>query len=276
MAPRPFPTVRNTLFQAIKYIKWLSLDVSFGAIALLFFLSKTFEVKAPIACYTGLFSGIWVIYLVDHYLDARSPIVHSDRRVFHLSNSSLIRMLIGFNLTVGAISAFFLPPRLILFGLILSIVGLVYHIFSQQLSALKLKELAISIVYSLGVYLSVISMDFRLEMILGLFGLSLLAFFNLMLVSVKEYESDQIEGFKSIATEFSNDQIAITKKVILGLGIVVSILGYGFWDNESLWMYMFCAFVFLSMLDQFSKRLNSDFFRVLVDAVFPLSLLFLI
>ena len=68
-----------------KYIQALSLDVSFGATIMSAFIAHFLGVQVGMNIYISLFIAVWLIYTIDHLIDAKriKSEAQSFRHKFH-------------------------------------------------------------------------------------------------------------------------------------------------------------------------------------------------
>lgn len=258
----------------LNYVRWLSLEIPTGAICVLALVGKELHLAVPLAAYVALFSAVWLIYLVDHWLDSWKRTVATSRRKFHQENAPLIIGLIILSLLCGMMSLFFLPRQVLWWGMGLSLVCGLYLAASQWLGRRWVKEAAVAICYAGGIMLYPVYTHFNATCAL-LFGqLLLLAFVNLVTFSLFEEQDDRIEGFFSIVT-----QLGYVKTRMLA-GVVLLVLSLSLWvEGQSI---AFLAFVGLGSLLYTSMHVFPDFFqskdryRLLGDSYFIMAIIFLL
>ena len=261
----------------LKYMRWLSMHIALGVICVLYFVDRLQEINLPLSVYLSIFTAVWAIYLLDHLQDAGNTVISNPRRIFHRERAKSIRLLLALNLLAGFVSVFFLPISLLLLGAGLAGLIVLYLVWSNTLGSRGLKELSISVLYALGVFLAPLLFgDFWVStaMMCQLAGL---AFANLVVFSLYEEQWDREEGFSSMVTILGSDQSRQVLRVIFSAllisGIVFLITGMLPWRYQ--------MFVLVGTLTLAGLSLRPDLFgeseryRIMGDFVFiiPLALL---
>lgn len=161
---------------------------------------------------------VFVIYTVDRLLDIRRPDrPPTTRHRFHHRHADLLWRVVAGATGLGIVLAFFLPPAVVKFGLVLggvcvAYVGAVFRLPSRH-PALLLKEPLVAILYSGGIWGSVwvqrptVS---TVEMAEALMFMGI-AFQNLILFDVMEKKEMQAAGETrkppfSLATEWGGER----------------------------------------------------------------------
>ncbi|MEM6829270.1 MAG: UbiA family prenyltransferase, partial [Bacteroidota bacterium] len=191
---------------------------------------------------------------------------------FHLAFRKPIVSLMWVVLTTALILVFFVPSTLILSGLILFVFCVIYFLFQKQLAFWGLKEACIALMYTSGILLvpTVYTRIFDVTSFLLLF---VLASLNLIIFSWMEMESDQRDGFDSIATRFGK---LFTEKLILSvlaIGLTLSISSLQ--TDLYLSIYFMVSFSLYGVIVWVPGWFRlKERYRVLGDGVFMLPLFF--
>ncbi len=179
------------MFKSIKhFIHFSSLDVVLGALSFqVYFYYFFYQVFPPFAYISGLFSGIWLVYLLDRKWDVILKQQADERHEFQFKNSSLINLLMLMNMGIGLISAYFLPMEILRLGAVLILTIFFYWGFLPFFRVRKvyyLKELLTALIYSFGVLLVswINQPNLHLIYLFGLF--TLLVWHHLCLYEVLE------------------------------------------------------------------------------------------
>ncbi len=196
-----------SLFYA--YLQILSLDVVLGACVMCYFFAFYLDVYPNIYNYLSLGLTVWLIYTLDHLLDAAKVKheAHTARHRFHQDHARVIWvfwMLAGI-LGIGN-SFFFLEERTLYYGIGLSVL-VSFHFLLTQIERLKnalllQKETRIALMYSLGVALAPYSLQhstWSWEDATLLLQLGLVAWVNLLIISCYERDIDRQDGHVSMA-----------------------------------------------------------------------------
>jgi 4-hydroxybenzoate polyprenyltransferase len=176
-------------------------------LAVAYYFSRLFTADLPFAYWIALGAAVWFIYLADHLADTHLPGNYSNKKEL-LALRDLRKiftrcLLISFSLLV--VTLFFLPGKILLFGIICGIFVLAYLIINQvQNHTNRLffpRELVISVFYCLGTagvpYLYRISEDTTAPLFILAFFLLILT--NTLIFALTHYSEDSKRGVKSLA-----------------------------------------------------------------------------
>ncbi|WP_156152321.1 hypothetical protein [Flammeovirga sp. OC4] len=264
--------------QLYHYIQALSIDVALGAIVCSMFLGKINNTEIPTPIYFSLGIAVWVIYTLDHLMDAFSiqHTAHTFRHAFHqkykkaLSTACSILAFVGFIITVT-----YLPLTVFYHGIILMIiVGAYLLIINLKFVPFStFKETTVALIYTLGVALPVYSLSDTYHPALHFFSVSIfiLATINLLEFSLFDFESDKKDKMMSGALKLGYDGINIRLKILFALFLLLFLISF-------IWLrldYIIPQIIFFLMgLSLFIIYIKSDFFskddyfRILGDFVF--------
>jgi len=256
-----------------KYYRWLSLDVTVGAISVLYLLQISNDIKVPIAAYWALGSAIWVVYFMDHWLDAKKKVAASPRRIFYKENRRALLILAFFPAFSGLVSVFFIPKEILVSGAILVMVCWAYLSFNRLLASVYFKELCVAIVFAMACSLPVWSMGaFTQPVIVLIMLLGLLALSNLLVFAYYESEEDRQEGFHSIALLINPKTHRILVWLLLGLMITLSLSLKVEWRFSAFIVFSsFMLGLIMTLPDFFSI---GERYRMLGDGIFLTAFVF--
>lgn len=251
--------------------RWLSLDITLGAVILLFFICELHSLSAGLHIYMALAIAIWSIYTMDHLRDARKITVQREgRHSFHQKyfNNILIALIVV--LVIGIFNIYFLPVALVRSGLILTLMSVVYLYSQRQLAVSGLKELAIATGYTAGIFLfPATRLELEIDLILQACQLLLIALINTIVVANYDKSFDRDAGFVSIAE--SQDAravkilLAMFFTIILGLVVVYSAL-LAFDEYQLFTVLASCVLIVVHGFPSYFRV--GDRFRFWADAVF--------
>ncbi|MBB6459733.1 UbiA prenyltransferase family protein [Flammeovirga kamogawensis] len=268
------------------HIQALSLDVAIGAIFCCMFLAKINNTIIPTNVYFALGIAVWVIYTLDHLLDAHSiqHTAHTFRHAFHQRYKKTLSSLCALLILIGLVLTFFYVPKIIFYhGVILGVlVGIYLLIINlQSLPFSTFKEFTVALIYSCGVALPVFSLSETLtpQYYLFTFTFFILAAINLLEFALFDYESDTKDNLLSAARKLGYKYIKwrINTLIILFFGMI-SLCYYLFWNTplllaiNVLLLMGICLIIIYLKADFFSK---DDYFRIFGDFVFLFPLLYL-
>jgi hypothetical protein len=266
----------------------LSIDVAAGALASGSLAAWWLGLEMPWAWWVALPLSVWVIYTLDHLLDARrlKGQAHTPRHLFHHQHFTVI--VIGWML--GFVSCFFLLPVFLpwqiwwfglgMGGLVLLHLGLV-KLIGDRVSWLFHKELGVALIYALGVWggpLSLIEGDWMSWHWLPLLQFLALALINLLAFSAYEVEVDQLDGHTSFVRAIGrkNTRLLIGLLAFVHLGIG-GYLGKEMALPDAWWLLqaIMAIMLFILLLISYWPRYftQAERYRLWGDAVFILPLM---
>lgn len=263
-----------------RYVNLLSLDVALGAIISAMFLTKVFEVDIRFQGLLCLGLTVWLIYTMDHLVDARKlkGQASTQRHRFHQQNFRMILvMAILILLTIIPLLFFIYKPVL---SMGIGLGGLVFVYFVVQRKLGFLKELLGAVLYCVGVMLPVIalselSFNSLIEVPSVLFFNT--AFINLVLFSWFDRDKDKLDNHPSLVASVGDKASKGLLYFLFLLQIVLFI--YAFDRGMSILVLIIFLAMYLVLLVIFMKSnwfaLN-DRYRLAGDAVFLFPLLYVI
>lgn len=207
-----------------RYINILSLDIALGAVAGCGFFAGMFGVSLLPNAYFSLGVIVWMIYTVDHLLDASRDVVSlsTARHRFHRDHAKTLKYVLLAAAILVVVQVFFVRIPVLISGLIVGAFVALYIALQRHLAWLK--EIAGALLYTAGIVLapaSLLSRSIYLSewIIVFLFGLT--AYINLMICSLYDVNKDRADGHRSFSTEFGIER---TQKIIAGAFVVAALL----------------------------------------------------
>lgn len=255
--------------------RWLSLDITIGAIVLLFFISRIHEIEPSVHVYIALAIAIWSIYTLDHLRDARGPSGYrSGRHQYHRDNFERIVLVQIVALAAGVINMFFLPRSIIQAGLIVAGLSGIYLIMQSSLAKVGLKEVVIAVGYATGIFLYPIQVLQGGEGILMEYvQLTGLALTNILIIAFYDFQEDKHAGFGSFVSFAGYER---TRSIIILLITIQSMVGVYLLSRSDRLMYqlfiLMSLVIFSLVLWKRSFFIHSDRYRLWSDLVFFLPL----
>ena len=217
----------------IKLIRNLSLDVALGATVMMAFVADFMEVVVSNRFYILLFLFTWLIYTVDHLMDARAiphP-AHTERhgffqKYFKILSASTLMVFLVFFLSI---------PLSVNKNLLLAAMGIAVLIALYFLSlywARKyqyryvFKELFVAIVYVFGVALVPVYLrkELNWQILYCLILIGLTAFSNLLLITTREMRQDIRDSNPSVVRWFGPGGVKLGLQLISFLALLGSVL----------------------------------------------------
>lgn len=266
-----------TLAQIYRTTNILSIDVSIGAAVCAAYFIRQQEAETSLVALCCLSLSVWIIYTCDHLLDAvsyKSPattIRHQfHQRFFWELVVAVVCALVGVSTLL-----FFLEVETFEWGLVLLTIVVIYFFVSRYLNLLK--EITIALVYSMGVFVPVLSQSNDVTHFLQQptsIGFFIFAMLNLMIFSLFEMEDDIRDGVTSFAVHFGKER---TRQISIGLMgaqiIILAMLLLKGTDHRTVILYVVMLAAFVSLISfpgYFGKK---ERYRLLGDGVFLFPLL---
>ncbi|RAW03355.1 UbiA prenyltransferase family protein [Pseudochryseolinea flava] len=254
----------------------LSLDVALGSLCAALFFGKLLHVQILVFGLLSLSVSVWIIYTVDHLLDAKrikAP-ASTERHRFHQQHFQVLCWMVVLSIILNIVVVMFIRPAVLRGGLILIACCALYLIVHRVIKFPK--EFLIAILYTAGVLLpslSVTQMELSQLPLVIVVQFLLTAFLNLVIFSWYDRDRDQRDGSASIVLRLGDKK---SRKIIFIIPIVNLLLMM--WTTDviaSLTVMVMSATLLAVFLCQSFLR-EDDRFRLLGDAVFFLPLLYLL
>ena len=225
------PIAKNNYLKIIfRSLQLLSFDVVVGALAMGVFATKLLQVSPSNWWWLVLALSVWAIYTSDHLLDGfsrKGMAVIRRHRIHYLFR---VPLLIALALSVAAAVALtflFLNKTILIGGLLIGLFALLYLTLirlGQQYRYYFHKEFFISLFYVTGIWLGPVSLHlpplspFHWLMLISM---TLLVWYEGILVSTFEVEKDIKDGHNSFAVRFGRNKSNLFLNLLF---IVISIL----------------------------------------------------
>ena len=206
------------------YINILSIDIALGAMGGCLLFAGLFDVSLRPPAYLGLGLIVWIIYTVDHLLDASRPdtrLSTARHRFHHVHRNALTVAVILASLVVLAQSLFVRTPVLVS-GFLMGGWVIVYLTIQSRLRFMK--ELAAAVSYTAGVVIAPLSLLDR--PVSAPEWVTVVAFFlttwiNLLICSLYDHAADLKDHQPSFATTFG---AVVTRQTTFTLFVMVFVL----------------------------------------------------
>ena len=229
----------------------LALDAPIVAIVWQHFFAKNFKIQISILETATLFSTVWFIYLLDHFLDSKKDIPLTKRHLFtsKMKNTTITLLVLTFTTSIYLTTS--LPELVILGGICIAIFMCIYLVLVHfSITSFKIKtnskEFLVGIGFGTGVGLPVIVSDLTITTWLpAIILFCLLCWINCKL----------IDNWESNRLHFSNYDLFLflimfllmsqTKKPIV-IAVIISLIS-------------------LIILDRIVGSKNTELSRVLAD-----------
>ncbi|MDJ1471235.1 hypothetical protein [Xanthocytophaga flava] len=263
-------------------ISILSLDVVAGAVCCSAMFARQMHIKIFWYQYFVLASSVWLIYTIDHLLDAfRNPVLVSPRHRFHKKYQKPLCILSAVVCVVTAGITFTkLPISVILFGMALGAAMLTYlaltHFFSFSFF---FKEGWVACLYTLGVWGSVAVQTSHIRqshLFTGcIFGIIILQ--QAMLLAWYESEEDTQQEMLSLMQRQNVTRLHLFLKMLIILALAATLGGLLLLNNtvldQKVWLTLVIIASLLTFITFFPDRFREGYrYRFLSDGILLLPL----
>lgn len=273
------------MLKAYRIFNALSFDVALGACISAIFVASFLGVSLSIVTVLSLGTSVWLIYTVDHLMDAKQ-IDHTPHTFRHYFHQKHFKTIIRITFLVGLLQfllLFYLPLDTLVWGVCLLFVVIIYFFLLWLLRFQKVyhKEILIALVYTSGIFLPAISIlkePLSPVTVLLFFQIMLLALSNLMLFSFLETSSDEKDKQASLAILLGNKLSKRSVSMLLGFGLILSLVLTFVAKDQNLIMAEIVLLMMNALLGLvlfLPSWRKDDSYRLIGDAVFYIPLVFI-
>lgn len=281
-----FLRLKGTSIRLFRFLNLIYFDVSLAACALLLLYAKGLDVHVPLAYFALLFIAVWWVYAFDRLMDTQKYQANqlSDRHQFfkqyqnYFKKSMLVLGLVFiFAIPIAIPTKLFWLAIFILFLVILYFATLWYFPGSRRW--LFLKEFWVATIFAFTP--AIIAWSFAPFVSKEFYWISLriwlLCYYNLLLLSIQEYEYDRKLKFPGLAQSFG---IQFIKKILPSVLLFSFSIGIYMWYqtetdlNVQLVILLVEISYFLLLL--FKYKLEPSIMRLLLEVILWVPLLLLV
>lgn len=271
----------SQLIRFYRLLNILSVDVALGAVCCAAWFAVLFEVNLRPSALVSLGLTVWIIYTVDHLLDARKikgP-ASTDRHRFHQENFAFLFGLLVLAIVTDLFFVFFIRKVVFQSGIVLSAVMVFYFLLQRYLRYFK--EFIIALLFSCGVLLPSWSLAKTIpnaELTLLISQFMLTALLNLLLFSWFDRDNDRKDNRESFVTLIGESR---TKRIVLFLFVVNALLMSWsiLYSPDVIYkvLIIFLMNVILAIIFFQRERFEvNDRFRLIGDSIFLLPALYIL
>lgn len=269
----------------LKYIRYLSLDVTLGAALLTVAVSDFLGIELPLSVPLCLAISIWLIYTFDHLIDAKSSNeISIPRHLFHRRNFKTLVINAILMLLAGLYIVWSLPTITFIYGLSLVLLVMVYFTLIYFFKDFHFKEILVAVVYALGVFLGPISLmkeTIDIQTISIFIQLLFLALINLILFSYYDYEEDKVDKNPSVVIKFGRKA---TDQLLNFLFIILILVQFGcllYYLGSPNFLFFQILFILMTLILWSLKKWNNYFalnsrYQLVGDGVFFIPVIWLL
>lgn len=262
----------------------LSLDVVLGALSMTCLVENILDTNVPWSAYFCLGASVWIIYTLDHIIDAQSikNKLLMPRHIFHFyASKPLIYIIVILIATIAYTAYFHLPSAILHGGLIAAGLTVIHFVlvrlFGETVSPLVNKELGVGFTYTLGIFTAPFCLhpNFSIEIILVFFQIFGLAMINLVSFSWFEVEEDQQQGQTSVSRNWGKSLTPLLW-LLCSITQVLCIINFGFFGYSASSISLHLATCILCLIIVYKKFFKQEeLYRIIGDLVFCIPSLFL-
>jgi hypothetical protein len=265
-----------------KLISWyrtfniLSIDVSFGAICSALFFASLLEVDIRPAGLACLGLTVWIIYTIDHLMDARriGHTASSERHRYHQQHFSTLSSAVVLAVFLDACLLFFMKEKVVLAGFYLAGLVITYLLLNRYLYALK--EFFVALIFTCGVALpSYAVTTIKLDVIhyVHFITFFFVALLNLLIFSYFDLEHDKRDRLPSLIT--AHEEIGKQAIGAISLCILFTCITEVFMNVHSIHtLLIFLMTIFLALIFVFrSAFVSNNSYRLIGDGIFMLPII---
>lgn len=264
-----------------RYLNILSIDIALGAMAGCAFFASILHVTLRPQAYLSLGMVVWMIYTVDHLLDASRDIksLSTERHRFHREHRRWLTYLVVAVALMVMVQTFLVRIPVLVSGLVVGGFVALYILLQRFLGFLK--EIAGALLYTAGIVIAPATLSEQpltvtTWVLVIIFCLT--AYVNLMICSRYDIAIDLADKHRSFTTQFG---VPATNKVIaVSLGIILLLMIVSLFRTDAnlgaLTLLAFMNGLLVMVLTMRGYFGLADRHRLFADLAFILPLLYLI
>ncbi len=196
--------MKNVL-QLYRFLNLISVDVACGAVVCAAFFARVFRIELRPQGLAVLGITVWIIYSVDHLLDAHQlkRDASTKRHLLYQRKFRELSMVVMVAIVIDLCMLLFIRRQVFVWGLGLAIIVLLYLLFQRLLTPFK--EAMGACLYAGGVLLPVLSLHtppLSTSLIFLMIAFVFTALINLILFSLFDWERDRNDMQASLVTFF--------------------------------------------------------------------------
>lgn len=271
--------MKNVL-QLYRFLNLISVDVACGAVVCAAFFARVFRIELRPQGLAVLGITVWIIYSVDHLLDAHQlkRDASTKRHLLYQRKFRELCMLVMVAIVIDLCMLLFIRKQVFVWGMGLAIIVLLYLLFQRLLTPFK--EAMGAFLYAGGVLLPVLSLHttpLSTSLILLMIAFVFTALINLILFSWFDWEQDRNDIQASLVTFFGKQNSKRGLNVLFlvqGLLLIGLLLGTAYKTETLILGSMNIVLaILLRAPDLFKKE---DTYRLAGDFIFLFPLPYLI
>jgi 4-hydroxybenzoate polyprenyltransferase len=267
-----------------RIIRILSLDILAGVFCGYTFARLILDSECPPLTPAILCLTVWLIYTLDHLLDARALKEKSGKPAYrwHYDNRKILwPILLAAGIATVGLSLVFLSPRILIFGCIMGILVVLYTLVHQGMLGSRMtylfKESWISIIYTAGIWgVPLLSYGAALDIpvLLTIIIYLLLVLINVLIYSYHDYHTDSQESQQTLATVFGRKSTSHLLRLLILSILILVMVAFLTLDDQAMgkvYIILLSMTAVLGLIIAFPRFFSkNERYGVLADAVFLL------
>lgn len=264
------------IFRLYRFLNLLSVDVALGSACCALFFAKLLGVHILPYGLISLVLTVWIIYTVDHLLDARKvkASASTPRHRFHQQHFNVLTRVVVLAVIATAVIVFFLREPVFYSGLALVMIVIAY-LFVHRFIHFP-KEFFIATLYTCGVLLPSITVtveSMRAWPWIIIIQFALIALLNLVIFSWYDAANDRRDGNTSFVTLIGEKRSSLFIWTLLVINFLLSGLSYPSGAEVVIAGMNVVLLIIFAGVAFFSK---ADRYRLIGDAIFFIPLIYVL
>jgi len=277
----------NIISRVYRIVRILSLDILAGVFCGYTFARIILDSEGPPLTPVILCLTVWLIYTLDHLMDARSLMEKSARPAYrwHYVNRKILwPILLLAGLVNASLSLLFLSPKILIFGCIMGGLVIFYTLIHQKMMgsglAYLFKEGWISTIYTAGIWgVPLLSSEKApgIPVVLTIIIYLLLVLINVLVYSFYDYHTDNLESQQTLATVAGRENTAHLLRLLILSVLMLVMAAFLTLDDQAMgkvYTILLIMAVIMGCIISFPRFFSkNDRYGIVADGVFFLPLL---
>lgn len=237
----------SIISRVYRIVRILSLDILAGVFCGYTFARIILDSECPPLTPVILCLTVWLIYTLDHLLDARGLKDKSDKPAYrwHYVNRKILwPILLAAGLANAGLSLVFLSPKILVFGCIMGGMVVLYTLVHQKMMGSGLtylfKEGWISTIYTAGIWgVPLLSNGTApgIPVVLTIIIYLLLVLINVLIYSFYDYHTDGQESQQTMATVAGRKTTAHLLRLLILSVLILIMADFMIQDDQAMWKF---------------------------------------
>jgi len=272
----------NIISRIYRIVRILSLDILAGVFCGYTFARLILDIECPTLTPVILCLTVWLIYTLDHLLDARALKENSAKPAYrwHYEKRKILwPILLAAGLATVCLSLVFLPARILIFGCVMSGIVILYTLVQQGMLGSGMtylfKEGWISIIYTAGIWgVPLLSYGAApdIPVLLTIIIYLLLVQVNVLIYSYHDYHMDGQESQQTLATVAGRKFTSHLLRLLILSVLMLIMVAFLILDDPSIgvvYIILLGMTMVMGLIIAFPRFFsNNERYGILADVVF--------